>query len=318
MTLALALSVLAALAAPHAFRLDRAAPATAATIWMAALMLRALVAVYCALFVVVYLPQTELFATVTHWCLHEALPFAAVHLGLDGHRVGDVAVLAPVFFLAVSLAWVLFGVSRGARRVHRLLVRQAIGHGPSDSLIVGGSEVFVAAAGLRQPALLVSAGALTRLDDEELAASLDHERAHIAHRHRFVLVAAEAFRALARPLPGTRGAARELAFHLERDADRFASQRHDPLALASAICKAAAAPVLPVAATALAGGDVVRRVQLLTEETAAPAARRQAAAAALAALLAALVVGVAGLLPAAAHAAYHGAPHAAIVDHCAS
>jgi len=316
MTVALATVVLGALTAPHALGLDRVAPATAAMIWMSALALRALTAVFGALFVVICFPRTELFAIVTHWCLHEVLPFLAVHLGLDGHRVGDTVVLAPAFFLAASLLWVLLGVWRGARRVHRLLVRQAIGRGPARSLIVGGSDVFVAAAGLRRPAVLVSAGALTALDDEELAASLDHEQGHIVRRHRFVLVAAEACRALGRPLPGTRRAAQELAFHLERDADRFAAERHGPLALANAICKAATPPTLPTGATALGGSSVVRRVSLLTDEMPAAAARERAAAVALAAVLVTLVLGTAALLPAAAHAAYHGAAHTTDVHHC--
>jgi len=61
--------------------------------------------------------------------------------------------------------------------------------------------VLVAAAGLRKPRVVVSAGALLNLDDEELAASLDHEHGHIVRRHRYVLVAAELCRALARLFP---------------------------------------------------------------------------------------------------------------------
>lgn len=318
MTLALAAAVVLAIGAPHALRLDRIEAATAAAIWMAALLLRALTAVYGAVFVIVYLPQTQLFAIVTHWCVHEVVPFVAVHLGLDGHRAGDLAVVVPAFFLAASLLWVLLGVWRGARTVRCLLVRQAIGRGPGQSLIVGGSEVFVAAAGLRRPALLVSAGALTSLDDDELAASLEHEHGHIVRRHRFVLVAAEACRALGRPLPGTRHAARELAFHLERDADRFAAQRHGRLALASALCKAATPRDLPVVATALGGGSVLRRVDLLLDESTAPTASERAAARLAAAMLAALVIAVAAILPDAANAAYHGASHAAVMPQCAT
>ena len=318
MTLAVAALLLAALAAPHALRLERVAPTTAATIWMSALLLRALTAVFCAMFVVIYLPGTDLFRIVTHWCLHEVVPFLAIHLGLDGHRLGDFAVVAPAFFLAASMLWVLFGVWRAARGVHRLLVCQAIGRGPGESLIVRGGEVFVAAAGLLRPAVLVSTGALTTFDDEELAASLEHEQGHIVRRHRFVLLAGEVCRALGRPLPGTRRAAHELAFHLERDADRFASDRHEPLALASAICKAARSPAFSAPATALAGGSAARRVQLLMGELPAAGARGEAAAGGLAALLVALVIAAAALLPAAAHAGYHGASGTADVRHCAS
>jgi hypothetical protein len=115
---------------------------------------------------------------------------------------------------------------------------------------------------------VVSAGALTSLDDGELYAGLDHERGHIDRRHRWVLVAAAVLRGLARPLPGTRAAAEELAFHLERDADRFALRRdNEPLDLATAICKAAGGANLGVTAMALNGGGAARRVRQLLESS---------------------------------------------------
>lgn len=101
---------------------------------------------------------------------------------------------------------------------------------------------MLAVAGLTRPRVVVSAGALTALDDDELAAGLAHERGHIARRHRFVLAGAHVCQAVAAGIPGTRSVVRELAFHLERDADRWAlTRRHDRLVLAAAICKAAVA-----------------------------------------------------------------------------
>jgi beta-lactamase regulating signal transducer with metallopeptidase domain len=125
-------------------------------------------------------------------------------------------------------------------------------------------------AGLRRPRVIVSAGALTTLDDDELAASLDHEHGHIARRHRFLFVFAELCRGLARFLPGTGRATRELAFHLERDADQWAlARRHDPYALASAICKAATArPGQAPALTSLGGSGVTERLRQLLDGTA--------------------------------------------------
>jgi Zn-dependent protease with chaperone function len=84
------------------------------------------------------------------------------------------------------------GTIRTAREVRaaRRLVRQALDRGPRNSLILGGPEVMFAVAGMAHPRVLVSAGALTALDDNELAAGLDHEQAHIAHRHRFVMLLA--------------------------------------------------------------------------------------------------------------------------------
>lgn len=267
MTLVFAAVIVAAIVLPHVVNFDRVRPAAAATVWFCALALRALTIVAAALFVVLVLPTTALFSLVTHWCWHTVVPLISSHLGLDGHRVGDAAVILPGFMIAASLLSVAFGVLRAARKV-RAFVRQAeLGPGPEGTVMVGGDDVVVAVAGLHRPRVLVSAGALVALDDDELAASLDHERGHIERRHRFVLVLAHFLRAVGRPLPGTKLAMRELNHHLERDADGWAiARRHDPLALASAICKAATAAVAPAGvATALGGGAVTRRVRELVE-----------------------------------------------------
>ena len=65
--------------------------------------LRAIVALFVALFVVFYVPTTALFEGVTHWCWHTTLPLLARHLGLSAHRVGDVALIAPISALGASL-----------------------------------------------------------------------------------------------------------------------------------------------------------------------------------------------------------------------
>lgn len=240
MTVVLAMAVLGAIGAPHVLRLGSAPPAVAALLWSSALVLRALTSVFAAIFLVLFFPATQLFDAVTHWCWHTVVPGFTAHLGVSGHNVGDAATLAPVFGLVASSLWVCFGVARGAQSLRRFVRRAGLGSGPGGSVIVGGPDVFVGAAGMTRPRVVVSAGALTILDDEELAAGLAHEHGHIARHHRYVLLAAELCRAIGRPLPGTRTAARELAFHLERDADRWAiARRHDRLALASAICKAA-------------------------------------------------------------------------------
>jgi len=186
-------------------------------------------------------------------------------LGFSGHSVGDAMSTVPSMLLTASAVSIGFGIWRGSRAVRRLLTHEAIGDGPAGSVIIGGADVVVAAAGLARPRLVVSAGALATLDDEELAASLDHEHGHIARRHRYVLLYAEVCRALGRFLPGTSSAVRALGFELERDADVWAVRRpHDPFALASAICKAAIprsdrGPAL----ASLGGSDVTRRVDEL-------------------------------------------------------
>lgn len=115
MTVLVAVLVGAAITAPHVLRLESAHPATAAMIWFAAVCLRALVALFVALFVVFHVPTTALFEMVTHWCWHTALPLVTSHLGLSGHSVGDVALLAPVLALSVSLLSVCVGLWRATR-----------------------------------------------------------------------------------------------------------------------------------------------------------------------------------------------------------
>lgn len=316
MTVLIALVTGAAITAPHLLRLERAHPATAAVIWLAAVCLRALVALFIVLFVIFYVPTTALFDVVTHWCWHTALPLVTSHLGLSGHNVGDVALLGPVLALAVSMLSVCVGLWRATRAISAWVRRTSIGPGPQESLIVSEHDIVVAAAGLRRPRVIVSAGALTSFDDEELAASLAHERGHIARRHRFVLVIAEISRSLARPLPGTRRAVTELIFHLERDADRWAlACMHDPIALASAICKAAQPRTADGSVLlTLSGGAVTRRVRQLLECTGMPA--RQARLDLLAASMVTLVLGLGAVLPSATLAGIDVAAQASTVRHC--
>ena len=316
MSLVLAALLVAAIFAPHALRFDRTSPALAALVWLSALVLRALTAVAAAVAIVLVLPRTEVFTLITHWCWHTALPLLATHLGLDGHRLGDAALILPGAVLAVSAISVAFGLWKATRAVASLVQRGSVGTGPQNSVIVGDGDVVVAAAGIRRPLVLVSAGALASLDDEELAASLEHEHGHIQRRHRYVLVAAEFCRALARFLPGTRRAADELRFQLERDADRFALERHhEPVVLASAICKAAqgrsTAPM-----TALAGGGVGRRIRALLDGAAAAQPVNGVAVRAAAVLILSLVVALGAALPAVTAAAVRATDDGTTVNHC--
>jgi hypothetical protein len=237
-------------------------------------------------------------------------------LGVSGHSLGDGMLALPTFVLAGALIGAVLALARAARAVRRLTSQAVAGDGPDGSLILPGGELLVAAAGLRRPRVVVSAGALLALDDEELAASLEHERGHIARGHRYVLVVAELARALARFVPGTRAATRELLVQLERDADRFAlARRHDPAVLASAICKAALHEPPPGIVLALGGtGIVTRRVRQLLDN--APLRRPSIGLLTLAPVMIALLVISAASLPFVAHATMHHAHHGEPVHHC--
>jgi len=285
LTFCLAVVVASAIALPHALRLERVRPAVAVGIWLSGLALRALTVLYAALFVIFFVRASELFGLITHWCWHGVIPFIATHLALNGHSIGDAATVVPALVIAISLLSVAVGLRNAARSVGRVLRRETVGEGPGGSVIVGGADVMLAAAGVTRPRVLVSAGALTALDDAELAAGLDHERGHIERYHGAVLVVAELCRALARFVPGSRTALAELRFHLERDADAWALRhRNDRLALASAICKAAgAAPSMGAFASTLGGRASTRRVEQLLRDPSAP--KRQILTLALAAMV---------------------------------
>jgi hypothetical protein len=318
MSLALAAIVAAGIALPHVLRLERAAPVTAAGLWLSSLGLRAVAGVLGVVYLLFFLPRTNVFEALTHWCLHVALPLISDELAIEGHGVGDAVLYLPGVVLAVSLVALCLSAARGARAARRLVESAALGDGPRDTVIVGGPEVAFAVAGIARPRIVVSAGALARLDDDELQAALDHEQAHILRRHRYVMLLALGLRAIGRLVPGSGQAIHELAFQLERDADRCALRRSDDrLALASAICKAAGVDVPnPQPATArLVGGGVGERLRELLDEP--PPHRPTPALNALAAAMVACTLLVSALVPAAAVAGAgtdaHGTHHA---QHC--
>jgi hypothetical protein len=269
---------------PHLLRFEGANPGAAVVLWGAALGLRALVVVGTVAGALVLLHPAQLMRAFADWP-------CAPHHHVAGHALAAAGGLA----LSLSLVWALARVAQATLAVRRL-IRRPLGRGPQGSVIVGGDDVVLAVAGLTRPTLVVSAGALARLDDAELSAAIAHERAHIRRRHRFVLLFAELCRVLGRPLPGTAHAVRELRFQLERDADRSAVRdRADRLALASAICKAATGAASRAGMAALGGDGTAARVRELLQDAVPDVHPRRVRA--LAAGASALAVGAALSLP---------------------
>ena len=260
--------VVGLLALPHSLSSDRLSPVNGILLWTAVLLMRAVLAICLVVTLVFFIPATQLFSLLTHWCLHAVVPFLATHLGFDGHDLGDAAVIVPALVTATSLLSVGFGTWRGARAVRRWLRQDVLGPGPNSSLIVAGSDVVVAAAGIRSPRVVISAGALLRLDDAELEAGLEHEWGHVVRRHRLLVLLGQSCRAVSRLCPGGGHALQQLQLHLERDADDYAVRRtNDPLALASAICKAAGPPwhMKGPALASLSGDGAPQRLRRLAD-----------------------------------------------------
>lgn len=269
--LVLAGAIVAGIAAPHVLPFDRVAPARMAAVWFLALLLRALTAAGVALLLVADLHGPHPILTIDDWHPQHALSLASATLDVAVHPTAHLVALVPLLLLGAPLAWLAISLARDVLVLRRLLASRVHG-GPPEITIVRDDRVLVAVAGLGRGRVLMSDGALLALDADEFEASVAHEIGHLRRRHRPLLVIARLFAALAWMLPGTRRARRQLIASLECDADDYAVRSTgNPLALASAICKAAA--TAPATVMALRGpAPVTLRLQrLLGDNPPAPA-----------------------------------------------
>jgi hypothetical protein len=296
LAIAFALSI-PATAAPHYLPLHRAAPLTGAAVWMLALVLRALIVIGVTTFVFARLAHTDLVEAALNWCWHEVLPDIPAWLGFAEHPVAHAAVAVPVFTTTAAVITHLFGGLRAWVALRRRL-SAASSAGPQGAALLPDEEVVVAVTRFGRGRVVVSERALEMMDDEELAAGMAHEFAHLRRRHRPLLVFASFLSTIGGPLPGTAKAHCELCFQLERDADAWAVRRlHDPLSLASAICKVAGA-LEPRGTASLAGrGPVTRRLAELIGERGVRSKRIELAARMLVTGLAGVVLALAIAAP---------------------
>jgi Zn-dependent protease with chaperone function len=288
-----ALSVATALLTAHLLPLERASAPTGIAVWLLALILRAVLTLALATFALVHVSRFGVVEATLNWCWHELLPDLPTWLGFAEHPISHAVVAVPVVVLGASVAVLV------ARLVHSWLALRgrlagAVGSGPLGSTVVRDERVFVAVTQLGRGRIVVSDRALAAMDREELVAGLVHEVAHLRRRHRPLLLLGSLLAAIARPLPGTGVAQRQLRFQVERDADAYVVRElRSPLALASAICKVAAdAP--PAATAALGGrGMVTLRLQELLGDGPARSVAVERASRLLALSLAALAFALA-------------------------
>ena len=197
-------------------------------------------------------------------------------------------VLALTALVGIRLLWAVGRVAvgtRARRKRHRDLVDVlATPDGLIPGLRVLAEETPLAYClpAIRGSRVVVSVGALDRLDDRELRAVLAHEQAHLRARHDLVL---EAFTALHMAFP--RFVRSDVALDQARTlvellADDDARRRSGPLPLARALVALAGSPA-PEAGLAAAKSSTVLRVQRLADP--APSSTLLAAAAYSAAVL---------------------------------
>lgn len=202
MTLAACLALyglLVAVGGPAALRQHQAghAPRLAVLIWVTTLA-GAVAALAGAIVVVVatLLLETGGLSELLHGCL--AVLDALGAGGGTSVLAGLVAAAGGVWLLRA--AWRAARTLTTARRTHaRLATRlRTVGRfAPAlgrDTLVVPSPEPVVYCLAGRRPTVVVTSGALDALAEDELAAVLTHERAHLAGRHHLVLVFARAVR----------------------------------------------------------------------------------------------------------------------------
>jgi Zn-dependent protease with chaperone function len=121
----------------------------------------------------------------------------------------------------------------------------------------------------RRPRIVISEAAVRELAPEQLAAVLEHERAHIAGRHHLALAGAAAFHAVFPLLPLARHAREQTALLLEMVADDRALRSHSDDALATAMYEMAATRT-PRDAFAAGGRTVLIRMRRVLGPRTAP------------------------------------------------
>ncbi|MGY1622759.1 M56 family metallopeptidase [Geodermatophilus sp. SYSU D00965] len=175
-------------------------------------------------------------------------------------------VLASELLGVLLLSWVR---TARARRRHRALLELVVQpHAlPDARLLEHPAPVAFCIPGAR-PLLVLSSGMVAELDDDQLAAVVAHERAHLREHHHLYLLPFLAWAAALPVLPAAARASAAVRTLVEMRADDVALGSLTGAAprrtLARAIVAAAGATV-PSGALAVAGGAVRERVVRLIE-----------------------------------------------------
>jgi hypothetical protein len=155
-------------------------------------------------------------------------------------------------------------IAAGRQRRHQANVLALIGRSDPrlDALIVDHDTAAAYCLPGRTRRVVLTSAAVAVLDDDQLAAVLAHERAHLRGRHHLVLTMTAALAAAFPFVPGLRQANTEVARLVEMLADDAAARRCDRLTVATALV-ALAEGSAPVAALAAGGQAALARLHRL-------------------------------------------------------
>lgn len=181
---------------------------------------------------------------------------------------GVVALTALAALGLLPLLSLIIGVTTlltAARRANNLMARGTPAEACGIRYIrVPVQQPALFTTGLRQPAIVVTAGAERSLTSEQLAAALQHEFAHMRRHEPAMRAALHLVESGFGLLPGVRSAVSSMILQSEAAADREAvNSGASPTALFDAIITVSSSPAL--AATGLDGAPLLRRLALLAE-----------------------------------------------------
>ncbi|CAM3417107.1 M56 family metallopeptidase [Stackebrandtia soli] len=194
-----------------------------------------------------------------------------------GLGIGHLILFALAFAMSLRLAVVLpvtVWRTMQARYRHRHLVGLVSspwpaarpGHGHVLDHPVAAVYCLPGRVAADAPRIVFTSGALATLDDEELAAVLEHENAHLTERHDLVAMPFFAWVSAFGWFPGVRRSRAAVGTLLELVADDRAANACDPAALASALVRIGTAGqggATPAGALAIDGTGVLLRVRRL-------------------------------------------------------
>jgi hypothetical protein len=206
--------------------------------------------------------------TASHGLAHRAVEWTAHcwhhHHGPAGaaSRALDVALLAATVAAACGAA-LRYRRTLAGRRRHLAALRLVARAGDADDVCVVEHPVpVVYCVPARARPIVVSSGALERLQDAQLHAALAHERAHLRHRHHLILTTVDALAYPLGRLPAFRLARRGLPLLLEMAADEAAARTWGREAVA-ALRRLAIRPAPPGCLAASGPAHLERRLARL-------------------------------------------------------
>ncbi|KAA1251621.1 M56 family metallopeptidase, partial [Mycobacterium simiae] len=207
---------------------------------------------------------------------HRTLALCLETLGLTGqlglpHAIASALAICLLFAGLITTAVVCWRIGnhllrqRTRSRLHAATARAigGVGAWPNVVVVPAPQPVAYCVTGRPHALVVVTTAALGRLDEQQLAAVLAHEYAHLAGRHHDLLMALRAIAASLPRLTLFSAAADVVADLLEMCADDAAVRRHGKIALVRGLLALTAPPAMASAALGAAGTATLARATRL-------------------------------------------------------